>query len=230
MRFLVGGGGLLHDLWPPGAGEIVDLGALGAELLLRHSVARGGDREERDGLRRGSRAAPLPGGARSRPRPRARLTGDHASRRSFRGVLDELASEMPRPEVTADPSGGSSARGGRRSTSLDRGGVPAGPWLGVAARNWTVGVDQESWECELVAGVRELRLPAQPRRSLSSVPAGEDPAPGRCRSVETLRGRGSTELKTHVLENPCSPEELGGAIGGCDVSSVCVSIRSFSPA
>ena len=185
---LVGGGGLLHDLWPPepermltsehwglncycgipwlaaGIGKNVMVYAAGVGPLLFP--------EGRDLVRDLARAS------------RAITLRDEASAE----ILAGLASQMPRPEVTADPvwrlrplerderSRSWNARGSRgtvarrRGAQLDGRRGPGG--VGVRARR----------------GHPKLRRPAQPRRSVSSLPAGEDPAPGRCRSVEEARG------------------------------------------
>ena len=214
---LVGGGGLLHDLWPPepermltsehwglnyycgipwlaaGMGKNVMIYAAGVGPLV---FAEG-----RDLVRDLARAA------------RAITLRDGASA----ALLEELSSEMPRPDVTADPVWRlDPLEGAARAKFLERAGVPSGPWLGVAVRNWSVGVDQESWERELVAGVREfasprglgvLFLPFQQAKT----PLQDDVGLSR-RLAARLEGS-----KTYVLAEPCSPEDLGGAIGACDV-------------
>src|SRR5215471_10104550 len=214
---IVGGGGLLHDLWPPepermltseqwglnyycgipwlaaGLGKNVMVYAAGAGPLLYP--------EGKDLVRDLARSA------------RAITVRDEASAR----MLDGLSSESPRAEVTADPVWRlDPIEGDARAAFLKRSGVPDGPWLGVAIRNWTVGVDQQAWERELADGLRRfgasrglgvLFLPFQQAKT----PLQDD--------VGLAEGIASriTGIKTHVLAEPCAPEEIAGAIGACDL-------------
>jgi polysaccharide pyruvyl transferase CsaB len=214
---LVGGGGLLHDLWPPepermltsehwglnyycgipwlaaGLGKRVMIYAAGVGPLLYP----GGRDLVRD-LARASRAITLRDGASAE-------------------ILAGLSAEMPRPEVTADPVWRlDPIEGAARAEFLKRSGVPAGPWLGVAVRNWNVGVDQEAWERELVAGVREFVSPRGLGVLFLPFQQAETPLQDDVGLARRIASR-MPELKSHVLADPCTPEELGGAIGACDL-------------
>src|SRR5262249_20349103 len=132
-------------------------------------------------------------------------------------ILHGLTSELPRSEVTADPVWRLRPVDGKdRSAFLERAGVPAGPWLGVAVRNWTVGVDQEAWERELVAGIRGFAGPLGLGVLFLPFQQAKTPLQDDVGLAKRLAG-GLDGLKTHVIAQPCSPEEWGGAIGACDL-------------
>ncbi len=214
---IVGGGGLLHDLWPPepekmltsehwglnyycgipwlaaGLGKPVMLYAVGAGPLLFP--------EGRDLVRDLARAA------------RTITVRDEASAR----LLADLASDVPPPELTADPVWLlNPLKGQARADFLERSGIPAGPWLGVSVRNWNIGVDQARWEHELVAGLDAF---ARPRGlgvlflpfQYATTPLQDDVGLSR-RLAARLSG-----LPTQVLDRVSTPEEIGGAIAGCEL-------------
>jgi polysaccharide pyruvyl transferase CsaB len=132
-------------------------------------------------------------------------------------ILRDLAGADLGVEVTADPVWRLiPAEGERLARLLEEAGLAGRRWLGVAVRNWNVGVDQARWEEELLAGIAPfaaehglgvLFLPFQHART-----GLQNDLDLARRLRDRLHG-----VPAAVLERPCPPEELAGALGACEL-------------
>ena len=132
-------------------------------------------------------------------------------------LLRELAGEGLPVEVTADPVWQLvPAVGEQLAALLAETGLAGRRLLGVAVRNWNVGVDQARWEEQLLKGIEPfaaergldvLFLPFQHART------------GLQNDLDLARGLASRlqRVTAHVLERPVSPEELAGVLGSCEI-------------
>ncbi|HTG34662.1 MAG TPA: polysaccharide pyruvyl transferase family protein [Thermoanaerobaculia bacterium] len=132
-------------------------------------------------------------------------------------ILRELAGADLEVEVTADPVWRLiPAAGERLERLLAETGIAGGRWLGVAVRNWNVGVDQARWEEELLAGI----APFAAERGLGVLFLPFQHAQTGLQNdldlALSLRGR-LHGVPTAVLDRPCPPEELAGALGACEL-------------
>lgn len=132
-------------------------------------------------------------------------------------LLRELAGENLPIEVTADPVWQLvPASGERLAALLAETGLAGRRFLGVAVRNWNLGVDQARWEEQLLAGIEPfaaergldvLFLPFQHART------------GLQNDLDLARGLAARlrRVKGEVLERPVTPEELAGVLGACEI-------------
>jgi len=132
-------------------------------------------------------------------------------------ILRGLAGEDLDVEITADavwqlfP-----AEGERRERLLADAGIAGRRWLGVAVRNWNVGVDQARWEAELLAGIG----PFAARHDLGVLFLPFQHAETGLQNDVDLARRLSGRLRdvpTTVLETPWPPEELAAVLGACEL-------------
>ncbi len=132
-------------------------------------------------------------------------------------ILRELAGADLQVEVTADPVWRLiPAAGERLERLLAETGIAGGRWLGVAVRNWNVGVDQARWEEELLAGI----APFAAEHGLGVLFLPFQHAETGLQNDLDLARRLSGRLRgvpTAVLERPCPPEELAGVLGACEL-------------
>jgi polysaccharide pyruvyl transferase CsaB len=214
---LVGGGGLLHDYQHPrpetmltgehfGLTYYCGIPWLAAQLgkpVMLYAVGVGPllFAESRDLVRMAASSA------------RAITVRDPASA----AMLEEVGVGSASVEVTADPVWGLAPIDRKASEALLAGeGITGGRWLGVAVRNWDVNVEQTRWEEPLLQGLGSfarkhglgvLFIPFQHART------GLQDDVGLARKLAArLKG-----LRAAVLERPCSPEEVGGVIGSCEL-------------
>jgi len=154
---VVGGGGLLHDYWPPrpetaltpahfGLSYYCGMGWLAGELgkpvfLYAAGVGPLLYRESRDLVRALARVAI------------GITVRDSASQK----MLEELGLPPESVEVTADPAWlVQPADPPLVEKALRDAGVGSTRWMAVALRNWDVGVSQERWEREVLTAIGEL--------------------------------------------------------------------------
>ncbi|HSF40187.1 MAG TPA: glycosyltransferase, partial [Thermoanaerobaculia bacterium] len=214
---VLGGGGLLHDYWDPRPETaftsehfglsyycgISWLAALLGKPVMLYGVGVG----------------PLlfPSGR--------ELTRDAAATAAAITVRDTASADLLRQlagdalpiEVTADPVWQLvPASGDRLAALLEETGLAGRRFLGVAVRNWNVGVDQARWEEQLLAGIEPfaaergleiLFLPFQHART--GLQNDLDLARGLAARLRRVRGE--------VLERPIAPEELAGVLGSCEI-------------
>jgi len=214
---LVGGGGLLHDIWDPapetfltadhwGLTYYCGVPWLAAELgkpVMLFGVGAGPliFPEGKDLVRRLAESASVV------------TVRDEASGRLLAGLT---AGTGAAPQTTADPVWAlAPVPEGRRRARVSELGLDGTRWLGLALRNWNVGVSQGDWENEVLAaadrfarahGLGIVFLPFQ----AASTPLQDDVGLAR-----RLAARSSTGT-IRIVEGG-SAEDLAAAISACDV-------------
>jgi polysaccharide pyruvyl transferase CsaB len=214
---ILGGGGLLHDYWDPRPETAFTAGHFGLSYYCGISwlAALLGKPVMLYGVGVGPLLFPS---GRELTRDAAQTAAAIAVRDSASAdLLRELAGEGLPVEVTADPVWQLvPASGERLAALLAETGLAGRRFLGVAVRNWNVGVDQARWEEQLVAGIEPfaaergldvLFLPFQHART------------GLQNDLDLARGLSLRlqRVKGEVLERPVSPEELAGILGSCEI-------------
>lgn len=130
-------------------------------------------------------------------------------------ILRGLAGEDLDVEITADavwqlfP-----AEGGQRL--LADTGIAGRRWLGVAVRNWNVGVDQARWEAELLAGIGPFAASHDLGVLFLPFQHAETGLQNDVDLARRLSGR-LRDVPTAVLETPRPPEELAAVLGACEL-------------
>jgi polysaccharide pyruvyl transferase CsaB len=214
---ILGGGGLLHDYWDPLPETLLTPGHWGltyycgipwlAAQLGKPVMIYGAGvgpllfESGRDLVRDVAMAS------------QAITVRDEESAR----LLKELGVRFPKSEVTADPVwdlhpvGGASLDGIWKEAGLDD-----HQWLGVAVRNWNVGVEQDAWEGALLEAVEPFAR--EHKLGVLFFPFQHAPTPlqndvGLAKKLaEAVKSVPAT-----VFDRVSTPEELAGAIGRCTV-------------
>ncbi len=214
---VVGGGGLLHDYWPPrpetlftpahfGLTYHCGMGWLAGELgrpVALHAVGVGPllYREGRDLVRAVSRVASYIS------------VRDRASGR----ILEELGVEAGRVRVAADPAWLVEPAGGDEVGEILRGaGHGGGDWIAVALRNWDVECSQEQWETGITRALRTLSL----RHGLGIVFLPFQHLAARLQDDVGLAERLAEHLRdlpVAVIREPLTPSRAMGVIGGASL-------------
>jgi polysaccharide pyruvyl transferase CsaB len=212
---LLGGGGLLHDIWHPrpetmltsrhfGLSYYCGIPWLAAQLgrpVMLYAVGVGPllFREGEDLVRDVARAA------------RIITVRDPASAEALR----RLGVQESRVEITADPAWQlTPVTNPIVEGLLARSRLSRGPWLGVAVRNWNVGIQQALWERELLRGVEAFAK----EHGLDVLFLPFQHGGGGLQDDLALARKlaaGLTRVRSAVLESPCAPEELLGVVGRC---------------
>lgn len=214
---LLGGGGVLHDRWgldpaslltsrhsqiPFFAGPIVLAAAMGKPVAL-YAVGVG----PLESLEAQVMVSEL-----VRLADAVTVRDEHSER-----ILHSLGSPTSPIHVTADPAWALDPADPRRVEKIWREeGLPAGPVLALALRHWTLGVVQDAWEAEVVAGVslfaeeHDLAMLLLPFQTIQG--EAEDDRVVARRVVERL-GKG----RAHCLSGEYSSGDLAGLIGRCEL-------------
>jgi len=223
---LLGGGGLLHDIWHPrpetmltsqhfGLSYYCGIPWLAAQLgkpVMLYAVGVGPllFKEGEDLVRDVASVA------------RVITVRDSASAE----LLRKLGVEASRVQVTADPTWQLVPPHEEVANRLlARAGVSPGRRLGVAVRNWNLGVDQSAWEKELLAGVEAFARKHSLGVLFVPFQHGESGLQDDVGLARKLSAKLS-DVRSTVLEHPRTPEELLGVIGKCDLM-VSMRLHSF---
>ena len=156
-------------------------------------------------------------------REAVRLAFNLASRASVRDaeskrLLEEIGVPPGRVEVTADPAFALPVAGPERVEALlaGQGLAPGRPLLGLVPRPWDVAVDPEEWEKSLAGAVAPFARERQARILLIPFHAGHDD-PSLARLRDRLLAAGLDSDGVRLLPPGCSPGEIAGLIGRCDL-------------
>ena len=203
---ILGGGGLLQDYWGMEIGDLFRPGVPASYSTYAAFAAL----FDKPLVLYGIGVGPL---ATSEGRRWARLIAEEARLITVRdaeskALLEEVGVDGGRIHVTADPAFRMAIRAA--DLGMDR------PVLGVAIRNWNVGVNSEAWEAELAAALEGfldrtggsiLFLPFE----CKGAGAEDDVAAAR-----QMQLRVRLRERTAVFEPAGDPAQLAGAIAACD--------------
>jgi polysaccharide pyruvyl transferase CsaB len=214
---IVGGGGLLHDYWDPRPETALTSEHFGLSYYCGIPWLAGqlGKPVMLYGIGAGPLVHPsgrdLVGALLSVAR--TVTTRDRESAE----LLLRLGADHRRVEVAADPAWLSRPFLPEKvRASLSGAGWEARRWVGVALRNWNLGVDQARWEAELAAGLREVAV--RHGLGIALVPFQRRPTElqddlGLARRI-AARLDGSPAI---VVEDELQPEEVAGVLGACEL-------------
>lgn len=130
-----------------------------------------------------------------------------------KSLLEEIGIDSNRVKVTADPAFSlrPADKGRAREILIEHGIDCSRPVIAVTARPWDYAVAQPEWERSVAEAVSGFAQSRQAQILLIPFHKGYDDGP-----LLRIRERLANN-KTFVLRDQCTPQEIAGVIGACDL-------------
>jgi polysaccharide pyruvyl transferase CsaB len=138
-----------------------------------------------------------------------------------RQLLESLGGKIEPVRVTADPAFGleaSDIEHVRRLMLRELGSEIARPIIGVALREWDIGVQPEEWEAEVAAGLDQfIKKNGGTALFVPFHKTVDWPLTNDLAVAERVRSRMQQPAKTLILEGEYLPQERAGILQNCDL-------------